>query len=78
MFRKIPILKQIITFFRSADIPLPFKAVSLFIYLLYVVYPMDVIPDIFGLFFGTGYIDDVVFAGVFFEAMRRLWHFLKR
>lgn len=77
MLKKIPILRQIYAFFRSQEIPMPFKAVSLFIYLAYVIHPFDLIPDVLNIFFGVGYLDDVVFAGVFFGGMRKLWEYLQ-
>lgn len=57
---------------------MPFKAVSLFIYLAYVIHPFDLIPDVLNVFFGVGYLDDVLLAGVFFAAMRRLWGYIQQ
>lgn len=77
MLKKIPILKQVYAFFRAKGIPLPFKILSLLVYLAYVIHPIDLIPDVLNIFFGIGYLDDVLLAGVFFGGMRKLWNYLQ-
>jgi uncharacterized membrane protein YkvA (DUF1232 family) len=56
---KLPIIGKVINFFRSSKVPVWAKLVGLFASVAYFILPIDIVPDILGIFFGAGYLDDL-------------------
>lgn len=71
--KQIPIIKQIWNVIRNGNIPRKVKLGGVIIALLYVILPIDIIPDFASLFFGVGYLDDLVVIGGIFELIQRIW-----